>query len=298
MEEMATERSVYCGLERDESLHVAGQCVEAPSVSHGLLVRINTDTGIKPWDFAGKVMVVIAFYPQSLLSFNKQLKLRNPIFSRREIADWPSLPFAFQKNPYKLIVLNINSDGTRRGGPLHKVSAAGRSKKGEGNEIPQLSDGNGSSSNQDEIIALFRRIQSSISDRETASKKKRNPSSSKGKTRDELKDSSPVKDGVISKWRREDVPKKEQEIQKNEPVADRKLTRLPSNFVKRSPIPSPSTRSGKVPELKSETEVSAESKFPRVEELKLPQLKELAKARGIRGYSRMKKSELVKLLRS
>ncbi|TXG47646.1 hypothetical protein EZV62_026940 [Acer yangbiense] len=288
-------------------------------------------------------MGVMAFYPQSMLSFNKQLKLRNPIFSRigvhvfrvnlhldanrsigqvissllyagikeifllnlAEIADWPSSPFAFQKNPYKLTVLNINSDGSRRGGPLHKVSAAGRSKKGEGgNEIHQLSDGNGSSSNQDEIIALFRRIQSSISERETVSKKKRNPSSSKGKTRDELKDSSPVKDGVISKWRREDVPKTEQEIQKNEPVADRKLTRLPSNFVKRSPIPSPSTRSGKVPEQKSETEVSAgiegkeQSKLPRVEELKLPQLKELAKARGIKGYSRMKKSELVKLLRS
>ncbi|KAK3206834.1 hypothetical protein Dsin_020880 [Dipteronia sinensis] len=168
-------------------------------------------------------MGVIAFYPQSLLLFNKQLKLGNPILSRREIADWPSTPIAFQKNPYKLTVLNINSDGSRRGGPLHKVSAAGRSKKGDGNEIPQLSDDNGSSSNQDEIIVLFRRIQSSISERETASKKKRNPSSSKGKTRDELKDSSPVKGGVISKWRREDAPQKEEEIQNNEPVAGQKI---------------------------------------------------------------------------
>ncbi|KAL5774229.1 hypothetical protein ACOSP7_011786 [Xanthoceras sorbifolium] len=248
-------------------------------------------------------MGAIAFYPQSLFSFNKQLKLGNPLFSRREIADWPP-SFVFQKNPYKLTVLNINSDGSRRGAPPRKGSAAGRTEKGEGNEISGLSDDNGSSSNQDEIIALFRRIQSSISKGEPAGKKKRNPSSSKGKTRYELKDSSPVKDGIIGKWR-SDVPKKEHRIQNNEPVAERrKFTRLPSNFVKRSPIPSPSSPSGEVPELKSESVDSAsiareeQSKLPRVEELKLPQLKELAKARGIKGYSRLKKSELVKLLRS
>ncbi|KAK3194219.1 hypothetical protein Dsin_025529 [Dipteronia sinensis] len=147
-------------------------------------------------------------------------------------------PFAFQKNPYKLTVLNINSDGSRRGGPLHKVSAAGRSKKGEGgNEIPQLSDGNGSSSNQDSKRERLRARRRSeyLWDMATFHSK------------DYVPEALPsifslyhfltqmlvtVKGGVISKWRREDAPQKEEEIQNNEPVADRKLTQLPSNFVK------------------------------------------------------------------
>lgn len=81
-----------------------------------------------------------------------------------------------------------------------------------------------------------------------------------------------------------------------------KLVRLPSTFVKRSPVPYPSAPRGKVHEPNSEASANmAESellKLPRVEELKLPQLKELAKARGFKGYSRLKKSELIKLLRS
>lgn len=97
-----------------------------------------------------------------------------------------------------------------------------------------------------------------------------------------------------------DVPKEEQKIQNTEPVTDIKLTRLPSNFVKRSPIPSPSAPRGKRV-LNYEPLANKEStkqELPRVEELKRPQLQELAKARGIKGYSRMKKSELIKKLRS
>ncbi|XP_031253657.1 uncharacterized protein LOC116111637 isoform X2 [Pistacia vera] len=229
-------------------------------------------------------MGAVAFYPQSLLSFSKQLKLGRPVFSPREIADCTS-PFGFQKNPHKLTIVSIRSDENRRDRPPQKGSAAGRKKKGDGNKRPQLSDGQASSSsNQEEIIALFKQIQSSVSKGESVSMKKRD--------RIPSDDTSSVKDGEV----------KEQETLNNEPVKNFKLARLPSTFVKRSPIPSASTPRGKVLEPNSEASANmAESeqlKLPRVEELKLPQLKELAKARGFKGYSRLKKSELIKLLRS
>ncbi|KAJ0081699.1 hypothetical protein Patl1_10474 [Pistacia atlantica] len=289
-------------------------------------------------------MGAVAFYPQSLLSFSKQLKLGRPVFSARgrtydlkfwipiigffvqvgmfqvdlvydmvpfitlfnlaEIADCTS-PFGFQKNPHKLTIVSIRSHENRRDRPPQKGSAAGRKKKGDGNKRPQLSDGQASSSsNQEEIIALFKQIQSSVSKGESVSMKKRDRIPSDGKrtvesvidvllhTQKEVKDTSSVKDGEV----------KEQETLNNEPVTNFKLARLPSTFVKRSPIPSASTPRGKVLEPNSKASANmAESeqlKLPRVEELKLPQLKELAKARGFKGYSRLKKSELIKLLRS
>lgn len=89
------------------------------------------------------------------------------------------------------------------------------------------------------------------------------------------------------------------EAKENEPILEFKLTRPPSNFVKRSPIPLPSTPREKVNELNSENSSRPDSveEVPRFEEMKLPELKELAKSRGIKGYSRLKKSELVELLR-
>lgn len=101
--------------------------------------------------------------------------------------------------------------------------------------------------------------------------------------------------------RRRGVPKKEQGAEGYPPVTDFKLTRPPSNFVKRSPIPSLTIPRGKCLELSSEslsTTDGTETDLQRVEEMKLPQLKKLAKSRGFRGYSKLKKSELVRLLSS
>lgn len=93
--------------------------------------------------------------------------------------------------------------------------------------------------------------------------------------------------------RRKDA--QEQQIQEDPSVAEFKLTRPPSKFVKRSPIPSQSIRRVQVLELNNGASPSAAG---RIEEMKLPELKELAKTRGIKGYSKLKKSELVQLLKS
>jgi hypothetical protein len=97
-----------------------------------------------------------------------------------EIADGPLL-FDSQKGFPRLTVLSIRSDGHRRHGPPRKSSDSRRRKEDE-NETPQSSDGKKSkSSNQEEIIALFRRIQSSISKGESLSTKKRNSNLSEDK---------------------------------------------------------------------------------------------------------------------
>lgn len=109
------------------------------------------------------------------------------------------------------------------------------------------------------------------------------------------------KEGVKLITRRRGVPKKEQGTEANVPVTGFKLTRPPSKFVKRSPISSLTIPRGKPLELSSESFSTAdgtERDLPRVEEMKLPELKQLAKSRGIKGYSKLKKSELVTLLRS
>lgn len=136
--------------------------------------------------------------------------------------------------------------------------------------------------------------------------------------------------------RRRGVAKKEEQVQKSPPGADLKPTRLPSKFVKRSPIPSPSTPRERMLELNNaaylkptrlpskfvkrspipspstpterilelNNEASQaragrkELKLARVEEMKLTELKDLAKSRGLKGYSKLKKSELIELLRS
>lgn len=95
-----------------------------------------------------------------------------------EIADGPSL-LASRRGHGQVTTLSIRVDGNRSGRPSQRTSASGRFRKSDGEKIPQSSDGN--SSNQEEIISLFRRIQSSISKGESISSKKRNSKSSEEK---------------------------------------------------------------------------------------------------------------------
>ncbi|KAF8391210.1 hypothetical protein HHK36_023512 [Tetracentron sinense] len=237
----------------------------------------------------------ILFLPQSLLNL-------------AEIADGTSF-VASQRDQLRLPVLSIRSDGNRRGHPPQRNTT----KEGHDNTIPQSSDSeSSSSSNQEEIIALFRRIQSSISKGGSESTKKRRSKNSKEKQPDEsvlevlrqsrkqLKDNASGKEDRKLPHRR-GAPKKERSIQDSSPKVDFKLTRPPSSFVKRSPIPPPSIPEVQVVEVIEERSPAAiggkELKLERVEEMKLPELKELAKSRGIKGYSRLKKSELMDLLK-
>ncbi|XP_059438658.1 SAP-like protein BP-73 isoform X2 [Corylus avellana] len=245
----------------------------------------------------------------SFLSFSGQPSLGGKPISLKEIADGPLL-FDSQKVFPRLTVLSIRSDGHKRHGPPRRSSDSRRRKEDE-NETPQSSDGKKSkSSNQEEIIALFRRIQSSISKGESLSTKKRNSNLSEDKpspesildvlrkSRKQAKD----KEGDKVLIRRRGVPQKEQAVQNSQQVADLKSTRPPSEFVKRSPIPSPSTPRGKILELNGEAlaarDGSKELNLPGIEGMKLTELKEVAKSRGMKGYSKLKKSELVELLRS
>lgn len=103
-----------------------------------------------------------------------------------EIADGPSLFHSQKDFPFSTVSC-IRSDGNRRRGPPRRSSASRRINEDE-NETPQSSS-NGKKSNasdQEEIIALFRRIQSSISKGESVSTKKTNSNESKDKPSPDL----------------------------------------------------------------------------------------------------------------
>lgn len=89
------------------------------------------------------------------------------------------------------------------------------------------------------------------------------------------------------------LPRRRRDSSKKEPKTEL-LTRPPSNFVRKSPIPSALVE--KSVELKNGVNLKRTEAVEEIEKMTLPQLKEIAKCNGIKGYSRMKKAELIKLL--
>ncbi|KAJ8549452.1 hypothetical protein K7X08_033159 [Anisodus acutangulus] len=200
----------------------------------------------------------------------------------------------------------IRADGIRRR-RSSKDATPGKTSKGDELNIQSSPDSKSSNSlNQEEIISLFKRIQSSISKGDSSSSMKRSTKSSEEKPAIDsvleiLRDSKAQVKGTTSNTK-DDKGSTHQRGQKvpttdSSSTFDPRSARPPSSFVKRSPLQKPFNSKEKV-ELKLETSPGnhVEKEAVKIEEMKLPQLKELAKSRGLKGYSRLKKSELVELL--
>ncbi|KAK8612735.1 hypothetical protein V6N13_092846 [Hibiscus sabdariffa] len=191
--------------------------------------------------------------------FNRQvLKLRNPVLSLTEIAD-----------KFKPSVSSIESDGNTKGSRC-STYALGRM-----NDASEEST-NGS---REEIVALFRRIQSSISKAETqrASNSSNHKSTTESvmdvlhKSGKNLQDTRPKKGAKALRWR-SGIPKKRQGDGKKAAAASKEfdLSRPPSNFMKRTPIPHPTTPRIKTPEGNIESMTDEGSELTIIEKLKAP----------------------------
>ncbi|KAL0363484.1 UNVERIFIED_CONTAM: hypothetical protein Scaly_1303600 [Sesamum calycinum] len=273
-------------------------------------------------------------YPHSVLhlpSFSAATrpKFGVPIFSVKEIANRFSVP-------------GIRADGNRE--RSQKNFSPGRAPKADAQEDnPQSLDGR-SSPNKEEILALFKRIQSSISKGEKRNSKvaEDNPSAESiwkfftNQGHEEkycgflqslvffvglhlslcslTAKSLGKKGGKLPSVRKESL-NKEERVEHS--TMGLRSTRPPSSFTRRSPIPtlssqrdeiqqksetSPETVKRDETQLKNETLLATDDdndqppEIIKFEEMKLAELKEVAKSKGIRGYSKLKKSELVELL--
>lgn len=229
-------------------------------------------------------MESVIAYPHSVPSLHPicafaKSKLGRLTFSVKEIAVGSTLQFP---------ISNIRADGNRRVRSAQRNPDSGRSINGDDNNKTSEDK----TYNKEEILALFRRIQSSISGE---SKGRTNNTSAESvlevlrQSRKQVKGAfhdlgkiTNRETSTVSGERKKDVKKEEVVDFKS---TDAKISRPPSNFVKRSPIPFVE---------RVEDEVKSEG----LETMKLGALKELAKSRGIKGYSKLKKSELIKLLRT
>ncbi|KAI3740143.1 hypothetical protein L2E82_30564 [Cichorium intybus] len=182
-------------------------------------------------------------------------------------------------------ISNIKADGNTRIRFAQRNRDSGRSINGDDNNKTPQESSQGKTYNKEEILALFRRIQSSISAESNASKgRTKNGSSAESvlqvlrQSTNQVKGKTSNREGstVSSEWKKEEIV--------DFKSTDAKMSRPPSNFVKRSPIPT--------------EKVQEEVKSEGLETMKLAALKELAKSRGIKGYSKLKKGELIELLRT
>ncbi|XP_022139843.1 uncharacterized protein LOC111010657 isoform X2 [Momordica charantia] len=248
-------------------------------------------------------MEAVVFQSRTLRFPNLVSFGRRPIFALKEIA---------AVNSSKGIQVSVTSNGGGNAGqrPPRRSSGPGRTRKNEPNRNEAAEDlKNPKSNNQEEIIALFRKIQTSIAKDSATTKDEDSHEDEIGaesileslrESRKQVKGRTSKKAGV-KVLRRKGISE-EPEMYHTSPAAEFKLVRPPSKFVKRSPIPSPPGRNGSRSQLREEPSQaiaeSREMKFPSVENMKLTELKAVAKSRGIKGYSKLKKNELLELLRS
>ncbi|XP_023633952.1 uncharacterized protein LOC17877816 isoform X2 [Capsella rubella] len=191
------------------------------------------------------------------------------------VRDTPSPRFVLQNSCFEQSLSRIMLQDK-----ASSLSLMGRAKKGYVCCKKQSNRGtsNPSKSNQEEIISLLKRIQSSISKGESRGIEEKNSDESSG--------SKPLTKAIL------DVLEK-----------SRKKTEGDTN-VKQEP---PKRHSASGPRGKLPVSISdkafgemtkKEEKVSLIETMKLAELKEVAKNRGIKGYSKLRKSELLELIRS
>ncbi|CAN8231448.1 unnamed protein product [Cochlearia groenlandica] len=182
---------------------------------------------------------------------------------------------------------------------LQEKASSSFSKKGHVSCKKQSNSqsSNPSKSNQEEIISLLKRIQASISKGESrGDEEKKNSGAST--------ENKPLTKAILDvlEKSRKNTQGDTTSVKEKQPKRQEVLTRQPSSFTKRTHTPSALTPRGKLPVTKTDKALEEitekQEKPPLIETMKLAELKEVAKNSGIKGYSKLKKSELLKRLRS
>lgn len=254
-------------------------------------------------------MEAIVFQPRILNRFPNLVSLgRRPTFASKDIAD------VYPIKSIKLSVTNNRPDGNGGNRPPRRNSAPGKTRKNEVSSRKTEAHKNEEDlkeskyNNQEEIIALFRKIQTSIAKESASSNDEESCKDEHGaesiletlrESRKQVKGKTSKKVGAKA-LRSKGTSEGKEMHDTSPPVADFKLVRPPSKFVKRSPIPSPQRGRGSHLRVDASQAIaeSRELKVPSIENMKLTELKALAKSRGIKGYSKLKKNELIELLGS
>ncbi|CAI0475996.1 unnamed protein product [Linum tenue] len=164
------------------------------------------------------------------------------------------------------------------------------------------------SSREKEIIALFRRIRIAISSTESNGSAEDATSQKKSATINSVsvcltsagkaKNKEKVKQGETRR-KQGMLEKQVSQSTVQGGIAEFK-NRPPTNFMRRSPIPStsaPRVMDNELDDGNSATQEGDKLENQKLEQMKLAQLKELAKSRGVKGYSKLKKRELVEFLK-
>ncbi|XP_073004713.1 uncharacterized protein [Typha latifolia] len=225
---------------------------------------------------------------------------------RKENADGVVF-FATRRGLPQSSISIVRSEANRKGTPRRNARVDRTAKEsGQLKDQTNYDSEVSKTSNQDEIISLFRRIQSSISKGGSVPKRislnslkeKQEVQSIQQNPKGKQVQAARGKDEVTSL---KDATSEDAQPKDHAVPGNAKLSRPVSIFVKKSPIPPPpltQETSKDVPEEQLHAAVPNEaSELQELDNMKLPELKEVARTKGVKGYSRMKKGELLEVLK-
>lgn len=223
-----------------------------------------------------------------------------PLILSPAMSTFPGKNFCLHLNPRKAEIQCPSSsisrsEGSRRERPQRRVPS---NKPREEEGYDDLKDVHKSTGNE-EILALFRRIRSSISKGGEANAPRRRS------RRHGAAD-------PVSPDRNQSRERSKETARPSSTLEDSRLPRRPlSKFVRKSPIPmAPPLKGQGLPEKGDEVVKEQEAlerrenrhdskalEMEKIDGMKLPELKEIARREGIKGFSKLKKGELLQLLK-